>query len=85
VLEVEVLEVEVEVLEVEVLEVEASAVVVLEVQAGVLQGQVPMHHQEQEQESVLGQPQEPASAQVPEALDLRLAHLQAQEVVRDQV
>jgi hypothetical protein len=69
----------------EVLEVEASAVVVLEVQAGVLQGQVPMHHQELEQESVLGQPQELASAQVREAQDLRLAHLLAQEVVRGQV
>ena len=33
-----------------------------------------MHHQELEQESVLGQPQEPASAQVREAQDLRLAH-----------
>ena len=70
--------------EVEVLEVGVLVGVVLEVPARVLQGQVQMHHQVQEQESVLGQPQEPASAQALGAQDLRLAHLSAQELAQDQ-
>ncbi len=79
-MEVEVLEAEVGVREVEVL-----AGVVLEVLAGVLQGQVQVHHQEQEQESVLVQPQEPELAQALEAQELRLAHLRAQELAQGQV
>jgi F420-0:gamma-glutamyl ligase len=58
---------------------------VLEVPAVVLQGQELMHHQGQVQESVLAQPQEPELVQALEAQALRLAHLLAQELARDQV
>ena len=55
-----------------------------EVPAEVLQGQVQVHHQEREQESVLAPPQEPELVQALEPRDRRLVHLLAQELAQDQ-